>query len=295
MPSSVHGGVVDLGGLTRAGRFRRARPDAYRCALQRRARRIPARAAPTALRRPRRTAPHRTATRRGPEPWLGPRAPHSCEQAARRPNGYPPPVSRWWPSLPRATKLAGMTHEEPDAPDDAAPCGVGEAGVFPPQPPPTWVDADTVPGLVRSVRRRVDMSQRELAAAAKLSPSTIARIESGATTPSLAVLLRLLAVGRLLLVVTDADGEVIRSMQIWDDTRDGADRQFPAHLDLILDPRFGEWWADGYGLARPPETLHRDRRLRDAQRRRSQWEVRVKQFRHDPPPPVRRPRWSDRP
>jgi transcriptional regulator with XRE-family HTH domain len=162
----------------------------------------------------------------------------------------------------------------------------GGEEVDPPPAGPTWVAADTIPGLIRSVRRRADMSQRELAAAAELSSSTVGRIESGSLTPSLGVLLRLLAVGKLVLVVTDEDGNVVRPMHIWDDTRDGADRQFPAHLDLILDPRPGEWWADVYGLARPPETLHRNRRYRDARRRRSQWEVRVKQFRDDPPPAV---------
>jgi len=49
----------------------------------------------------------------------------------------------------------------------------------------------------------------------------------------------------------------------------------------------GEWWADDYGLARPPETFYRDRRLRDAMRARSQWEVRVAKLRNSPEP--RRP------
>jgi transcriptional regulator with XRE-family HTH domain len=175
--------------------------------------------------------------------------------------------------------MAGMESRSDDVQADAA------TPVQPPPAPSPSVAAETVAGLVRSVRRRCDVSQRELAAAAKLSPSTVARIESGS-------LIRLLAVGRLVLVVTDEDGKVVRPMQIWDETRDGAGRQFPAHLDLILDPKFGEWWADGYGLARPPETLHRNRRLRDAMRRRSQWEVRVKQFRNDPPPP-RVGRWLE--
>jgi transcriptional regulator with XRE-family HTH domain len=154
------------------------------------------------------------------------------------------------------------------------------------RPGPTCVRLDTISGVIRSVRRRVDMSQRELAAAAKLSSSTVARIESGNLVPSMGVLLRLLAVGRLVLIVADEGGHIVRPMQIWDDTRDGADRLFPAHLDVILDPRPGEWWADVYGLARPPETLHRNRAYRDAKRRRSQWEVRVKRFRNDPPPPM---------
>jgi hypothetical protein len=74
-------------------------------------------------------------------------------------------------------------------------------------------------------------------------------------------------------------------MQTWDETLDGAERRYPAHLDTILDPKYGEWWGDVYGLVRPPETFHRDRARRDAQRRRSQWEVRVAKHRGEPPPP----------
>ena len=44
-------------------------------------------------------------------------------------------------------------------------------------------------------------------------------------------------------------------MRDWEDTRDGAERRYPSHLDTILDPEPGEWWADIYGLARPPETF----------------------------------------
>lgn len=153
--------------------------------------------------------------------------------------------------------------------------------------------AETIPGLVRKVRRIADLSQRQLADRAKVSRATVARAESGALMPSLPLLLRLLAVAGLGLVVTDRQGQVIRPMALWDDTRDGADRHYPAHLDLILDPRAGEWWADIYGLARPPETFHRDRAWRDAKRRRSQWEVRVQQYRSDPEPPDpdRHPNW----
>jgi transcriptional regulator with XRE-family HTH domain len=168
--------------------------------------------------------------------------------------------------------------------------------VPPPEPDPPYVTSDTIPGLIRKLRRRADLSQRELAKAAKVSPSTVARVESGALVPSLTMLLRLLAAGRLMLVVTDEQGTVVQPMRVWDDTHDGAERAFPAHLDLILDPRRGEWWADVYGLARPPETFHRDRRYRDARRRRSQWEVRVKQFYALPPPPdpERDPHWRHR-
>ena len=140
-------------------------------------------------------------------------------------------------------------------------------------------------GLVRRARRIRDVSQRELAKLAGVSPSTVGRIESGDIVPSLSVLQRLLAVVDLHLVVVDAAGAVIKPMRSSDDTRDGAGRQYPSHLDVILDPLPGEWWADAYGLARPPETFYRNRRVRDAMRRRSQWEVRVKQLRFAPEPP----------
>jgi hypothetical protein len=74
-------------------------------------------------------------------------------------------------------------------------------------------------------------------------------------------------------------------MRVWDDTLDGGGKQFPAHLDLILDPRNDEWWGGEYGLAYPPETYHRARAYRDARRGLSKWQVRVKLYRDDPTPP----------
>lgn len=183
------------------------------------------------------------------------------------------------PAAVRTPSFPGMSDDRASADADHAAGDAPRAG----QPP--YIGPDTIPGIVRKVRRRTDLSQRELAQAARVSRSTVARVESGELTPSLGMLVRLLAVGRLALVVTDDQGRVVHPMRVWDDTRDGADRQFPAHLDLIVDPHGGEWWADVYGLARPPETFHRDRRWRDAKRWRSQWEVRVKQFRGVPPPP----------
>lgn len=140
-------------------------------------------------------------------------------------------------------------------------------------------------GLVRRARRIADLSQRQMAGRAGVSPGTVGRVESGTMTPSLAVLQRMLAAAGLCLAVIDHDGHVIQPMEIWDETLDGAGRRYPSHLDTILDPRPGEWWADQYGLARPPETFHRDRRYRDAARKLSQWEVRAAQHRADPQPP----------
>jgi len=142
----------------------------------------------------------------------------------------------------------------------------------------------SIGGLVRRVRRLADRSQRELAVAARVSQGTISRIEAGTLVPSLEVFTRILGVAGLTLVAIDQAGRIVQPMRDWDDTRDGAERRYPSHLDTILDPEPGEWWADVYGLARPPETFHRDRLLRDLMRRRSQWEVRVAQNRHAPPP-----------
>ena len=141
-----------------------------------------------------------------------------------------------------------------------------------------------IPGLVRRARRIADLSQRELAARAGVAQSTVARVEAGTLMPSLAVLERLLGPAELQLVVVDQHGYVVLPMREADWTRDGAGRRYPSHLDTIMNPRGREWWADKYGLVCPPETFIRDRARRDEQRARSQWEVRVKQHRHDPKP-----------
>ena len=124
-----------------------------------------------------------------------------------------------------------------------------------------------------------------MARAAGVSQATISKMEAGTLTPSIALLQRVLAVAKLWLVVVDHEGHVVRPMRDLGDTRDGAERRYPSHLDVILDPKPGQWWADCYGLTAPPETFWRDRGARDRQRARSQWEVRVAQFRHVPPPP----------
>jgi len=141
-----------------------------------------------------------------------------------------------------------------------------------------------VSGLIRAARRRADFSQAQLARAAKVHKSTIARIEARQQMPSLELFVHLLATSGFELVVVDPQANVLRPMRDKDDLLDGAQRRYPAHLDVIPDPKPGEWWADVYGLARPPETFYRDRAKRDARRRRSQWEVRVAKYRYDPEP-----------
>jgi transcriptional regulator with XRE-family HTH domain len=137
-----------------------------------------------------------------------------------------------------------------------------------------------VAGLVRAARRRADLSQRDLARVAEVSASTVGRIESGERAPGVALFDRLIGAAGFYLIVVDGEGRVIPPMLDRDDLRDGADRRYPSHYDTIVDPEQGEWWADAFGLARPPETFYRDRQLRDAQRRKS------------PEPPD--PRWNER-
>jgi len=148
-----------------------------------------------------------------------------------------------------------------------------------------WPAELPLPGLVRRARRLADMSQREMAQAAEVSRSTIGKIEAGTLMPSVALLQRVLGAAKLSLVVVDDEGHVVKPMKDWPDTQDGAGRRYPSHLDLVLIPRPGDWWADEYGLTAPPETFRRSRAMRDMQRARSQWEVRVAKLRHVPPPP----------
>lgn len=138
--------------------------------------------------------------------------------------------------------------------------------------------------IVRRLRRTADFSQRELARWAKVSPACVAATEAGRSTPSLAVLQRILNAANYQLVVVDASGRLVLPLQVWDGVADLAGRRFPAHLDTIVDPVQGDWWADAYGLARPPETFWRDRKRRDYERRLSRWQVRVAQLRGEPMP-----------
>jgi transcriptional regulator with XRE-family HTH domain len=118
------------------------------------------------------------------------------------------------------------------------------------------------------------MSQRELAKFAGLSRATVGRVESDTIVPGMTTFRKLISAAGFDIAVIDQEGRRILPMEVWDDTLDGQERKFPAHLDLILDPRLDDWWGAIYGLARPPETFHRNRAARDWQRRLSQEDVR---------------------
>lgn len=94
------------------------------------------------------------------------------------------------------------------------------------------------PGLVRRARRAADISQRDLAQRLGVSQSTVARWETGQSSPALSVVEQMLAFGGLRLVMRDAAGEPVAPMRE-DAARDRAGRRFPAHADLDA---WG-WWV----------------------------------------------------
>jgi transcriptional regulator with XRE-family HTH domain len=91
-----------------------------------------------------------------------------------------------------------------------------------------------VPGLVRRIRRILDVSQRGLAALIGVSQSAVARWETGRTSPRVSVVQHLLRLAGLRAEVHDAEnGEVVEPMRD-DGARDRAGRRYPAHVDLMV-------------------------------------------------------------
>ena len=130
------------------------------------------------------------------------------------------------------------------------------------------VDALSLPGLLRRVRRIADLSQRELAVAVGISPSAVGSAESGARDLPLSVVARIAEVGALRLALVDAEGREIDGMAE-NSVRDAAGRRLPAHLD----PRYGDdrWWhgPDRKYRTQPSYTFDRSRDVRDLDRERA--------------------------
>ncbi|MEV0004664.1 GNAT family N-acetyltransferase [Micromonospora sp. NPDC050980] len=143
--------------------------------------------------------------------------------------------------------------------------------------------------LLRRLRRRADLSQRELAGRAGLPQAAVARIESGrASNPRYRTVERLVraAGGGMCVELEPAPGADTRAATSTepgpvphDDLRDQAGRRYPAHLDVweVREPRDwpGAWWAEWYTLPPrlwplpvPPATFRLNRDYRDERRDR---------------------------
>lgn len=85
-------------------------------------------------------------------------------------------------------------------------------------------------GYLLRVRRRLDLSQRDLAGLLAVSPATVARWESGIRSIDTLSLERVLQLSEFRLAVLDAHGAVVVPVPKGT-VRDHAGRRLPAHLD----------------------------------------------------------------
>lgn len=122
-------------------------------------------------------------------------------------------------------------------------------------------------GLLRRIRRIADLSQRELAARARISMSAVAHAEAGTRDLPVSALVRAAGVAGLRLALMDAEGRRVADMAS-DAVRDMSGRRFPAHLDT----RYSDdaWWhgPSRYTRRQPWYTFDRDRFIRDKYRTR---------------------------
>ena len=121
-----------------------------------------------------------------------------------------------------------------------------------------------VAGLVRRVRRILDVSQRGLAALIGVSQSVVARWETGRTSPRVSVVEQMLRLAGLAGSVHEIDsGELVEPMRD-DAARDRGGRRYPAHVDLRVTgwyvPRGLECTAD-LGLWRRRSRARADPRV----------------------------------
>jgi transcriptional regulator with XRE-family HTH domain len=111
-------------------------------------------------------------------------------------------------------------------------------------------------GVLRRIRRTADMSQRQLADAAGLSPSAVAHAEAGTRDMPATALARAAETAGLRLALLDGSGAEVRGMHPGA-VRDRGGRRFPAHLDTVLSERRASRWEHRPLLRRPTYTFDR--------------------------------------
>lgn len=96
-----------------------------------------------------------------------------------------------------------------------------------------------VAGLVRRIRRILDVSQRGLAALLEVSQSVVARWETERTSPRVSVLQQMLQLAGITVALHDeTSGDEVEPMRA-DGARQRNGSRFPAHVDL----RVTGWWV----------------------------------------------------
>ena len=113
-----------------------------------------------------------------------------------------------------------------------------------------------VAGLLRRIRRTVDLSQRELAARLHVSKSAVAAFESGTRPVDVRLLAAAAALAGLRLALIDDAGAEVRGMHP-DGVRDRGGRRFPAHLDTVLSEERASRWEHRPLLRQPTYTFDR--------------------------------------
>ena len=99
-----------------------------------------------------------------------------------------------------------------------------------------------VADLLRAARLCRVLSQRELAARAGLTRTTVERLQSGQTNdPSLSTVQRLLAAAGFSMMVVDDSGDELSYRNAPDTRLDRAGRRMPAHLPQV--PLNEYWWG----------------------------------------------------
>ncbi len=130
-------------------------------------------------------------------------------------------------------------------------------GVWPPEL------AERLADYVTALRRRADLSQRELATLAGVPASTVARLESGVTRdPRVSTMAKLAAAaGHRLVMAADDDELLTPEPELRRRCRDLRGRRLPAHLDVA--PAMEDWLRPWWLPKRGEFTFIRNRRRRD--------------------------------